>query len=243
VRPAGRTKEKNETIEFFAYTLAHDIKSPLVGIYGLTKLLGRQYRDMIDERGKNYCDQILKASEHVVALVESMNAYVKSKEALLRLERIRCQEILEMVRSEFADTFGRRRIKWSQPVTLPEIHADKTGIQRVFQNLVENALKYGGDGLTEIVIAHEESPSFHIFSVADDGVGIKGEGADKLFKPFNRYKTSEGTEGTGLGLAIVKEIAERHGGRAWLKQEAPKGATFCFSISKTSLEQGRVNPK
>lgn len=232
-------KEKNATIEFFAYTLAHDIKSPLVGIYGLTKLLGRQYRDMIDERGKNYCDQILKASEHVVALVESLNVYVKSKEALLRLEKISAQEILEMVRSEFADTFGQRRIKWSQPVTLPEIHADKTGIQRVFRNLVENALKYGGDGLTEIVIAHEEDPSFHIFSVADDGVGIKGEGADKLFKPFHRYKTSEGTEGTGLGLAIVKEIAERHGGRAWLKQEAPKGATFCFSVAKDLENQER----
>ncbi len=86
--------------------------------------------------------------------------------------------------------------------------------------------------MSEIVIRYEEDPSFHIFSVGDDGVGIKGEGADMLFKPFHRDKTSQGTEGTGLGLAIVKEIAERHGGRAWLKQEVSRGATFCFSVAK-----------
>ncbi len=134
-------KEKNETIEFFTYTASHDIKSPLIGIHGLTRLLGLQYRDLLDERGKSYCDQILKASEQVVALVDSINTYVKSKEAFHSMERISLLEILQCIRTELADELMRHRVKWIQPEILPEIIADKTGIQRVFQNLVQNALK------------------------------------------------------------------------------------------------------
>jgi light-regulated signal transduction histidine kinase (bacteriophytochrome) len=188
--------------------------------------------DALDERGKTYCGQILKASEQVVTLVDSINSYVKFKETLPHPEKVKFQEIVESVRNEFAEAISRRRIRWSQPDTLPEAVADKLGMQRIFRNLVENALKYGGRDLSEISIGHVEGPAFHSFSVSNNGVGIKAEGADKLFKPFYRHKTSEGTEGTGLGLAIVKEIAERHGGKAWMEQGTPNGATFCFSISK-----------
>ncbi len=229
--------EKNETIEFFTYTASHDIKSPLVGIYGLAKLLARQYGNVLDERGKSYCDQILKAAEQVVALVDGINTYVKSKEALPLLEVVRIQEVIESIRDEFAEALSRRRIRWKQPETLPAIVADKMGMQRIFRNLVENALKYGGEALSEIAIGHGEDSALHSFSVSDDGVGIQTEGQEKLFKPFYRHKTSEGTEGTGLGLSIVKEIAERHGGKAWLDPAAPRGATFCFSVSKALKPQ------
>jgi signal transduction histidine kinase len=224
-------KEKNETIEFFTYTASHDIRSPLVGIYGLARLLGRQYGERLDERGKSYCNQILKTSEQVLTLVEGINTYVKSKEALLHLENVRIGEIVESVRLEFAEALNRRHIRWLVDDPLPEIMADKLGMERIFRNLVENALKYGGENLSEIRIGYERSPAVHILYVADDGVGIKSE-AEKLFRPFYRHKTSAGTEGTGLGLAIVKEIAVRHKGEAWIDQGTIKGATFRFSISK-----------
>lgn len=230
-RNVKELKEKNETIEFFTYTASHDIKSPLVGIHGLARLLGKQYKDILDERGKSYCDQIQKTSEQVVALVDGINTYVKSKEALLCLEKVKTKEIAESIRLEFAEHMDRRRIRWMQDDALPEMVADKIGIQRIFRNLVENALKYGGESLTEIRIGYEEDPAFHFFLVADDGVSIKSE-AEKLFEPFYRHKTSEGTEGTGLGLAIVKEVAVRHGGRAWIEQGTTKGTTFRFSVSK-----------
>jgi light-regulated signal transduction histidine kinase (bacteriophytochrome) len=119
----------------------------------------------------------LKASEQVVTLVDGINTYVKSKEALPHLEKVKVKEIIESVRNEFADALSRRRIRWTQPETLPEVVADKLGMQRIFQNLVENALKYGGEALSEISIHHGDSPAFHSFSVSDNGVGIKAEGA------------------------------------------------------------------
>ncbi len=240
-RNVKELKEKNETIEFFTYTASHDIKSPLVGIHGLARLLGKQYSDILDERGKSYCDQIQKTSEHVVALVDAINTYVKSKEALLCLEKVKTKEIAESIRLEFAEHLDRRRIRWIQDDALPEMVADKIGIQRIFRNLVENALKYGGESLTEIRIGFEEDPAFHFFLVADDGVGIKSE-TERLFKPFYRHRTSQGTEGTGLGLAIVKEVAVRHGGRAWIEQGTTKGATFRFSVSK-GLENHKTDSR
>jgi signal transduction histidine kinase len=82
-----------------------------------------------------------------------------------------------------------------------------------------------------------ETPDHHVFSVADNGVGLQPDVCpDKLFKPFYRHKPSKGIEGTGLGLAIVKEVAERHHGRVWIDGAQANGVSFCFSVSK-NLEQ------
>ncbi len=97
---------------------------------------------------------------------------------------------------------------------------------------MDNALKYGGNSLSEIAIEYEESEEFHIFSIRDNGVGIREEDCDKVFGVFERNKSAKGIEGTGLGLAIVKEIAEKHQGRAWVKSESGFGATFYVSFSK-----------
>ncbi len=97
---------------------------------------------------------------------------------------------------------------------------------------MDNALKYGGDNLSEIRIGYREDEDFHILSVGDDGVGIKKDQYDKIFQVYQREKTSKGTAGTGLGLAIVKDVAERHGGKVWAEPGAEKGTTFHFAISK-----------
>jgi signal transduction histidine kinase len=115
---------------------------------------------------------------------------------------------------------------------VPEIKVDRLAILRVLRNLVDNALKYGGDELSEITIGYEGSDEHHILSVCDDGVAIKSEDSQKIFGPFQRHETSRGVKGTGLGLSIVKEIAEQHGGKVWMKSGEDKGITFYLTISK-----------
>ncbi|MCK8603754.1 ATP-binding protein [Desulfoferrobacter suflitae] len=225
-------KHKKETIEFFTYTASHDLKSPTIALYGLTNLLKKQYIDVLDERGRRYCDQILKAAEQVVALIDGINGYVQSKESPLHLVRINMKQLIGSIREEFAAKLDQRSISWSEPEALPEITADELGIKRILRNLVENAVKYGGEKLSRIEIGYGEDESFHILSVMDDGVGLADEDMKKLFKPFQREKTSQGTEGTGLGLAIVKEVAARHGGKVWLKERASGGVTFYVAVAK-----------
>jgi signal transduction histidine kinase len=107
---------------------------------------------------------------------------------------------------------------------------------------VDNALKYGGEGLSEISIGYQGNDDFHIFSVSDNGAGIRGGDYEGLFAAFRRDDTSKAVEGAGLGLAIVSEIAERHKGRVWAEERhkgrvwaepgKDHGATFFISVSK-----------
>jgi PAS domain S-box-containing protein len=225
-------KKSSERIKLFAYSVSHDLKSPAVGIYGLAKLLLKNYRNVLDEKGKDFCDRILKASEQIAALVENINVFISTKEAPLTIERINLKEILQMTKEEISTQLNIRQIRWSEPEYLPEIKADRLSILRILRNLVDNALKYGGEDLSKIKVGYEESDESHILSVEDDGVGIEMEDSEKIFGAFERKKTSRGIQGTGLGLAIVKEIAEQHSGKVWVKPGPEKGTAFYISISK-----------
>jgi signal transduction histidine kinase len=224
-------KTQKEAIEFFAYSISHDLKSPAVGIYGLTSRLFRDYQHCLDDKGKLYCTQLLKASEQIANLVDKINLYIAAKQAPLHFERIKIIEILELLKEEFAEDLNQRGIEWSTPAEIPPMVADKLSMIRVLRNLVGNALKHGGEGLTQIRIEYDEGESHHILRVRDNGIALNGEECEKLFELFYRHERSRRVEGTGLGLAIVKELIERHHGRAWI--EPGRGMTFCVSISKS----------
>ncbi|HVO85243.1 MAG TPA: ATP-binding protein [Syntrophobacteria bacterium] len=225
-------RESLEKLKFFAYSVIHDLKSPIIGIYGVTELLHKHYKDVLDERGKNYCDQILKASVHVAALVEKISVYIATKESPLKIEKITLKDILQIVKEEVSPRLAVRQIRWLEPESLVEVKADRLSILRVFRNLVDNALKYGGEDLNELRIGYKESEDFHILSVSDDGAGIREGDQEKIFAAFRRGDTYEAVEGVGLGLAIVREIAERHGGIVWAEPREDKWTTFYISIPK-----------
>ena len=221
-----------EKIKHFAYSVSHDLKSPAAAIYGLTKRLHDRHKDSLDEKGRRYCDQILRASLHVGALIEKINAYIEAQEAPLKVEDLDLKEILQIIKDEFSPRLTIRQIKWQEPDFIPIFKGDKISIIRVFRNFVDNALKYGGENLSEIRVGYEESDDFHIISVCDDGVGLRVRDYESLFAAFRRDDSSKSVEGAGLGLAIVSEIAERHRGKVWAETGKNKGAMFYISVSK-----------
>jgi PAS domain S-box-containing protein len=225
-------RESSEKIKLFAYSVSHDLKGPAVAIYGLTRRLVNTYRDALDDKGKRYCDRVLEASGQIALLAERINQYISAREASLNIEKIKPKEIVQMVKEEFAHQLVPRRITWWEPDVIPEIRADRLSFHRILRNLVENALKYGGDDLSEIRIGYDESEDVHIISVTDNGVGIETDDAEDIFGPFKRKGAPKSVEGVGLGLAIVKELAEQHAGKAWMERSSPKGVKLCFSISR-----------
>lgn len=224
--------EKKNMIEFFAYSTSHDLKGPAIAIYGISKLLNKKYSHILNDKGRDYCEKIQKISEQIVTLVEKINIYIQAKVAPLNIEDVRIGGILSELKEEFFSVLESRHINWIKPKKDHIIKADRLSINRVLRNLVDNALKYGGDNLSEITIGYREDENFHILSVGDDGVGIKKDQYDKIFQVYQREETSRGIAGAGLGLAIVKEVAERHGGKVWAEPGAEKGTTFHFAISK-----------
>jgi len=226
-------KDSSEKIKLFAYSVSHDLKSPAIGLYGLTKRLHKDYADILDEKGQRYCEQILKTAEQITALVEQINVFISTKEAPLTIERLSLKDILQVIREEFSSQLSIREIRWSEPDYIPEIKADRLCIIRALRNLVDNAIKYGGEALTEIDIKYNGSGESHTLSVKDNGIGLKEQDSHQdIFSPFIRSKTSKGIQGSGLGLTILREIAEKHSGEVWLKPGRERGITFYISIPK-----------
>ena len=221
-----------DKIKMFSYSISHDLKSPAIGIHGLAMLLQKQSENLLDEKGKRTCNQIIKTSALIEELVNHINAFISTREAPLSLEKTPMNAVVDVIREEVSERLEAGGIKWSQPDVLPEIKADRVSMIRLIRNLVDNALKYGGAGLSRIAFGHNETETHHIFSVADDGVGLKSEDMDGIFEAFKRKKSARGIQGTGLGLAIVKEIMARHGGDVWAEPGIERGVTFFFSVSK-----------
>lgn len=219
-------------IEHFAYSISHDLKTPAISICGLTRLLNKHYEGALDQKGKNYCQQILRSSEQIADLVEMINLYISTKEIPLKIEEINLAQLLFILREEFAGPIKSRQIRWTEPKHQPEIKADSVAILRVLRNFVDNSLKYGGNDLSEIAVGYREDGEYHILYVSDDGIGLKEEDPKAIFGVFKRHKTSCGIPGSGLGLAIAKEIAELHKGKVWFEPGSKKGITFNISISK-----------
>jgi len=225
-------KESTESLKFFAYSVSHDLKGPAIGAYGFPKRLSERYRGSLDERGRHYCDQIATASEQIAALVDQINLFIAAKELPLNIETMDVKEILYRIREDFSAQLQVRQIDWEEPKEIPFLNADCLCVSRILHNLVDNALKYGGTELSRIRIGYRDNEAHHTIFVEDNGPGIKGEDTQKIFGVFMRRNHSTGIQGTGLGLAIVKEMAERHGGRAWVEPGVKGGSTFYVSIAK-----------
>ncbi|MFC1534798.1 ATP-binding protein [Thermodesulfobacteriota bacterium] len=226
-------KESSKKIKMFAYSVSHDLKGPAIGLYGITKRLHKDYVDILDDKGQKYCEQILKTTEHIASLVEQVNLFIATKESPLIIERLELKEVLNVIREEFSTQLSIREITWLEPDYIPEIKADRLIMMRILRNLVDNALKYGGEALSEINIGYEESRDSHIFSIKDNGIGLKEQDHHRdIFSPFVRRKTSKGIEGSGLGLNIVREGAKKHGGDVWLEPGQESGMMFHISIPR-----------
>lgn len=225
--------ESAQKIKSFAYSVSHDLKSPAIALNGLARLLKNRYQEFLDQTGKSCCDQIMRASEQVAELVEKVNIYISTNQNILQLETFNLKEIFRLIGEEFSGRFASRQVRWETPEIDVEITADRVAITRILRNLVDNALKYGGSQLSRIIAGYQSTNAFHILTVANDGAGIRVQDRARIFEAFRRTEAAKGIAGTGLGLAIVKEIAQQHGGQAWIESYGERGVTFFVSISKS----------
>ncbi|MBN2468055.1 MAG: PAS domain-containing protein [Deltaproteobacteria bacterium] len=225
-------KKSSEEVKIFAYSVLHDLKAPTIGIYGLAKLLEKHYRKLLDPRGRDYCGRILEASEQIAALIGQINVYMATRESPLKIELVDLGDLIQMVKDEVSSQLNIRQIRWSEPKDHHVISVDRIGLLRILRNLVDNALKHGGEKLSEIKIGYSEFGEFHTLSVENDGVCIEKSSAERIFDLFKRGETSDKVEGAGLGLAIVKEIAEKHRGGVWVDPGVKTGPRFWVSLSK-----------
>ncbi len=233
---ATQLEAANQELEAFSYSVSHDLRAPLRHIDGFVKLLGKQSREKLDERGQRYLDIIADAARQMGMLIDDLLIFSRMNRAELRHARVSLDALVhEAIHGLQSETNGRP-IQW-KIATLPEVEADPAMLRQVWVNLIANAVKYSRPRKpAEIEIGHHTDNGEFIFFVRDNGVGFDMQYAHKLFGVFQRLHRPEEFEGTGIGLANVRRIIHRHGGRTWAEGKVDGGATFFFSLPKTPIE-------
>ena len=223
-------RRMRDDIEFFAYTISHDLKNPAIGVAGFARLLAKKHGHRLDEEGRRYCDQIRKAADEIERFTKDINDFIKSKKAPVDLRSTDIKRMLGHIRHEFAASLEERNITWIEPEVIPRVMVDPVAMTRVFRNLVDNALKHAGKKLSTITIDHKQNKYFHVFSFTNDGSPVRTKDVEVIFQMFRRLPSSRKVEGSGLGLSIVKEIVKAHKGKVWVESGPGKVTTFCVAI-------------
>lgn len=223
----------NQELKDFAYVVSHDLKAPLRGISQLSQWLVQDYGDAFDEEGQKMVDLLINRVKRMDGLIGGILEYS-------RIGRIVGKDVeinLDHLVSEVIDSIAPpARIQILIKSELPVIVGDKTRITEVFQNLIENAVKFMDKPEGEICIDCADEGSCWKFRVVDNGPGIEKKYHEKIFQIFQTLEPRDVRESTGVGLALVKKIVEFYGGKIWVESMPGKGSTFSFTLPKKGAE-------
>ncbi|MFB6136538.1 MAG: ATP-binding protein [Halobacteriaceae archaeon] len=230
-------ERSNEQLQQFAYVASHDLQEPLRMVASYVDLLATEYEGELDEEADEYIEFAVDGARRMQAMVDGLLQYSRVHTQAQPFERTDADALFEQtlqdLELQIADADA---VVTHDP--LPEVEADPAQLRQVFQNLVSNALRYGGEGVAVHVSAEEREDAVE-FSVADDGPGIPDDLRDDVFDLFSRGHGRD-VEGTGIGLTITEQIVDRHGGEIRVESGAGEGATFRFTIPRnpTAVPEG-----
>lgn len=228
-------RKANEELEHCIGALAHDLRSPLVGLLGFSRLLRQDYEDSLDETGHHFLDRIEQAARTMEALIHDLLELERIGEAGERPVLVDPREVLLQLAAELKPRLESAGIELVLPAGLvSRVVCDRSRMYQLFSNLIGNAIDHMGprrDGRIEVSIDEDERQ--HEIVVADNGRGIDPSHRERIFEAFQSIGTrSDGRRGTGMGLAIVKKIVERRGGRIWVESEPGQGARFHLTLPR-----------
>ncbi|NJL82704.1 MAG: PAS domain S-box protein [Chloroflexaceae bacterium] len=221
----------NRDLESFCFSISHDLQAPLRQISGFTALLQTAAAaSNLGDPEQHYLAAIAKTSTQASLLLQALLAFYRQNSYPLRYCFLDTRQLVQEILGQFC--LSDRPIDW-QLDGLPVVEADPILLRIVFQNLIDNALKYTRPrSHPQIAIGSLEQAEETIFFVADNGVGFNPKYTSKLFSVFQRLHSDSKFEGSGIGLASVRRIIQRHGGRVWARGEVEGGAIFYFSLPK-----------
>ncbi|MHB1052678.1 MAG: sensor histidine kinase [Thiobacillus sp.] len=224
-----RTQElefANRNLESFAYSVSHDLKAPLRGIEGYSRLLASEYRDNLPEEAREFIDLIGASSRRMDRMIEDILAYSRAQIRQLEVLRTDVDQLIQQVVSEFDQQF-RDGVVLTLQIEPVVLECDREGMMQILRNFLANALKYSCESTPPRirVEGRVEAKGYRI-SVNDNGMGFDMRYHDRIFEIFHRLASTVDQDGTGIGLAL----AARMGGRVWAESAPGQGATFFFEL-------------
>ncbi|MBD2492500.1 PAS domain S-box protein [Aulosira sp. FACHB-615] len=252
-------RNSNQELEQFAYVASHDLQEPLRAVTGYSQLLVEEYRERLDDSAQEYIDYIIDGARRMQQLIKDLLAYSRIGTRGRIFTLTDCNLVLSEALSNLQVAIAESQAVITYEL-LPNLLADKTQLIQLFQNLIGNAIKFrrqdvpprihisaarvdksrgvevqGWKGVGEEDLTHNHQ--IWLFSVQDNGIGIKSQYLNRIFEVFRRLHTRREFSGTGIGLAICKKIVERHNGHIWAESQLGVGTTFYFTLHESAIPE------
>ena len=226
-------RRSNADLDQFAAIASHDLREPLRMITNYATLLQNRLGEKLDDKSRRFMAYMTDGAKRMDDLINAILDYSHVGHQGIDAELVDAGAIVSCtlvnLEQKIRDTHATIDCR-----PLPPVVADRVLLGQLLQNLVSNAIKFTAkDRLPKIVINARESEHEWVFSVADNGIGIRAEDTERIFTLFQRLYSSSEYPGTGIGLATCKKIVERHHGRLWVESIIDVGTTFFFSLPKS----------
>jgi PAS domain S-box-containing protein len=235
-RVAQRTahlQQSLQSLEGLLYHVAHDLRAPLRSMASFTNILLEEYGSSFDERGKDYAHRISASARRMDELVHDLLAYGRLAHAQVPLHEVNLEAELDAVLDQFPD-IKEHRAEVIVQKPLPPVIGNASVLEQVLSNIISNALKFVPSGVSPRIRIWSENGNGVRLWIQDNGIGIRPEYHDRIFRVFERLHTTADYPGTGIGLAIVKKAMERMGGRVGVDSTSGEGSRFWLELAKVS---------
>jgi len=222
----------NDELEQFVYIASHDLQEPLRMITSFLTLLEKRIGDTLDEKSTTYIHFATDGATRMRSLILDLLKYSRVGREVTLKEFVDLNALLKEIVALNLPLLTDHNVNISIG-NLPSVYGIKSALFQVFQNLIQNAVKYRKLGVTpRVAIEGVELDTHWKFTITDNGIGIDERYFDKIFVIFQRLHTREEYSGTGIGLSICKKVVEYHKGKIWVESIVGDGSTFYFTIAK-----------
>jgi signal transduction histidine kinase len=232
---------KNQELDEFTYVASHDLQEPVRKLVSFSKLLEQDVGPGLNEQATKDLHFIVDAAGRMRDLIEDLLALSRAGRSAMQMETVQLDQCLDRA----LDSLEMRVQETGAKIVrdpLPAVTGDATLLTQLLQNLIGNALKFADRTRPPCVqITAVPREGGWELGVEDNGIGIKPEYAERIFRPFQRLHTRGEYEGTGIGLAICKKAVERHAGAIWVESQPGQGSSFKFTL-KNPVENERCQP-
>lgn len=219
----------NEELKNFAYVVSHDLKAPLRAINQLSSWIAEDYADKFDEEGREQMALLRGRAQRMHEMIDGILQYSRVGRVREMIEQVDIGRLVEEV-IQLISPPDSIKIRVHSP--LPVIKGEKLRLYQVFQNLLDNAVKYNDkeDGLVDVSCREEDD--FWCFCIADNGPGIDKKYQERVFQLFQTLQPKDQSQSTGIGLSLIEKIVDSWGGKIWIESETGQGCSVLFTIPK-----------